>query len=348
MATPAQIAANRRNALKSTGPRTAAGKAASSRNALRHGLAARSAVVLGEDPADLARFRAELMAALAPRDGREEFLAEVAAAAAWRLRRVWRAEAALFNRAGRCAPSCLRELLVLQHYEVAANRRFHRAIAMLEQGRTLEHGSAKQAMFPHESRPSESSYLCLSHGCPDRASIQRQRLSLCAQSPHCRHGRTCSGHPRVFWPPTNTWMRGTSPRMTIQRGDGCEEAQPDWRRRTAVCLSRASAFSSAAKEYRSEQRRRNTAAPGRAARNRRFCRRNPIWGPSAGTQELGVSGTLSLRSSRLAFAEKQLISWKTVLKRHRVKQNPFEFASIWPSWAERRAPPPQLQQIALQ
>jgi hypothetical protein len=40
MATPAQIEANRRNARKSTGPRTAAGKAASSRNAVTHGLTA--------------------------------------------------------------------------------------------------------------------------------------------------------------------------------------------------------------------------------------------------------------------------------------------------------------------
>jgi hypothetical protein len=38
MATERQIAANRRNARKSTGPRTAAGKARSSRNARRHGL----------------------------------------------------------------------------------------------------------------------------------------------------------------------------------------------------------------------------------------------------------------------------------------------------------------------
>jgi hypothetical protein len=84
MATAAQIAANRRNALKSTGPRTAAGKAASSRNALRHGLRARSAVVLGEDLRDFERFRAELRAALAPRGGREERLAETVVHAAWR------------------------------------------------------------------------------------------------------------------------------------------------------------------------------------------------------------------------------------------------------------------------
>ena len=40
MATPAQIEANRRNARKSTGPKTAVGKAASSRNAVTHGLTA--------------------------------------------------------------------------------------------------------------------------------------------------------------------------------------------------------------------------------------------------------------------------------------------------------------------
>jgi len=39
MATEKQIAANRRNAKKSTGPRTQEGKARSRMNALRHGLA---------------------------------------------------------------------------------------------------------------------------------------------------------------------------------------------------------------------------------------------------------------------------------------------------------------------
>ena len=40
MASEKQIAANRANAKKSTGPRTAAGKSASSQNAFRHGLSA--------------------------------------------------------------------------------------------------------------------------------------------------------------------------------------------------------------------------------------------------------------------------------------------------------------------
>ena len=97
MASDAQTAANRRNARKSTGPRTAGGKAASSRNALRHGLTARAPLVLDENASDFDRFCAEMRATLAPRDPREDLLAEAMAQAAWRLRRAARAEAALFN-----------------------------------------------------------------------------------------------------------------------------------------------------------------------------------------------------------------------------------------------------------
>jgi hypothetical protein len=42
MATEKQVAANRRNALKSTGPRSLAGKIKSRANALRHGLASKT------------------------------------------------------------------------------------------------------------------------------------------------------------------------------------------------------------------------------------------------------------------------------------------------------------------
>jgi hypothetical protein len=95
MASERQIRANRRNALKSTGPRTAAGKAASARNALRHGLTAHQVVIDGEDPAQfdalLHRFRCEFQ----PGSAMEEFLVERLAGLAWRLRRVPLFEAAL-------------------------------------------------------------------------------------------------------------------------------------------------------------------------------------------------------------------------------------------------------------
>ena len=53
MATDKQIEANRLNAKKSTGPRSVAGKAVSSMNALKSGVDAKSDVIRGEDPADL-------------------------------------------------------------------------------------------------------------------------------------------------------------------------------------------------------------------------------------------------------------------------------------------------------
>ena len=50
VATTKQIEANRKNARKSTGPRTAVGKAASAANSLKAGLYARSQITAGEDP----------------------------------------------------------------------------------------------------------------------------------------------------------------------------------------------------------------------------------------------------------------------------------------------------------
>ncbi|HJT08445.1 MAG TPA: hypothetical protein VJ747_16050, partial [Stellaceae bacterium] len=74
MATEAQVAANRRNAGRSTGPRTAAGKAVVSQNALSHGLTAEQIVLFDEQAEDLARFREELRQALDPADDMEEQL----------------------------------------------------------------------------------------------------------------------------------------------------------------------------------------------------------------------------------------------------------------------------------
>jgi hypothetical protein len=103
MTSTAKIEANRRNAQKSTGPKTPEGKAASSRNALRHGLTARQLILFDETEQDFANFHEELRDSHAPADAAEAALVERIAVAHWRLRRVWRAEAGTFNREARAA-----------------------------------------------------------------------------------------------------------------------------------------------------------------------------------------------------------------------------------------------------
>src|SRR5262245_25269632 len=69
--------ANRRNALVSTGPKTPQGKAQSSRNALRHGLASALAVVEGlEQAQDWQAHHDGIVAGLAPVGTLEETFAE--------------------------------------------------------------------------------------------------------------------------------------------------------------------------------------------------------------------------------------------------------------------------------
>ncbi|MBW2605965.1 MAG: hypothetical protein JRE28_16935 [Deltaproteobacteria bacterium] len=90
MSTKAQINANRQNAQKSTGPRTADGKGAVSQNAVKHGLFAAEAVISGEDPAVYEDFHDKFFADLAPVGMAESVLAERIVSLSWRLRRAER------------------------------------------------------------------------------------------------------------------------------------------------------------------------------------------------------------------------------------------------------------------
>ena len=97
MASRKQIRANRRNARKSTGPRSEAGKAASSANALSHGLtAARTVVLPEEEPEAFERLSQGVVADLAPAGALQQALAQRIAGLLWRLDRVARLEAELF------------------------------------------------------------------------------------------------------------------------------------------------------------------------------------------------------------------------------------------------------------
>jgi len=79
---------NRENALKSTGPRTPAGKAIVAWNAIKHGLLSREVLLAEEDRAAFRAFAAGLWEYLQPVGALECFLADRIVAATWRLRRV--------------------------------------------------------------------------------------------------------------------------------------------------------------------------------------------------------------------------------------------------------------------
>jgi hypothetical protein len=97
MTTLVQIAANRRNALRSTGPRSDAGRAIASRNALKHGLTAEQVILFDESREAFEHFYADLIAALKPRGPIENQLAERIVINAWRLRRAYRIESGMFG-----------------------------------------------------------------------------------------------------------------------------------------------------------------------------------------------------------------------------------------------------------
>ncbi len=93
---PKQIAANQRNAQKSTGPKTPAGRAASKMNALKHGILSKEVLVRGihgrESRRELAALYQRFWDALQPAGPVEEMLVDQIVTTHWRLRRALTAE----------------------------------------------------------------------------------------------------------------------------------------------------------------------------------------------------------------------------------------------------------------
>ena len=164
MASAAQIEANRRNARKSTGPRTDEGKARASRNATKHGLTSRLPVLPDEDPAIFEEFRHAVSAELRPLGTLETAWVNRIAALQWRLARVPGLEAAVLadeaddplaapdpDRAMGAAWTRASAVLDrLQRYEAALQRQLSQSLRTL---RTLqaERRAAEQAELQREA-----------------------------------------------------------------------------------------------------------------------------------------------------------------------------------------------------
>jgi hypothetical protein len=113
MPTAKQTAANRMNSQESTGPRTTQGQAASRYNAVKHGIFAHTQIMFDEKAEDLADLAAEYHEHHSPADPGERFLVDTLVSNEWRLRRLRRADAEIWQSASNAfleknteAPAC--------------------------------------------------------------------------------------------------------------------------------------------------------------------------------------------------------------------------------------------------
>ena len=102
---PVRLAANRRNALKSTGPRTPEGKAISRGNSYKHGLTGEGVVLTDEDAAAVEERFAAFEADLRPANGVASAITRRAAILSVRMERCVREEAANISERMLAAPA---------------------------------------------------------------------------------------------------------------------------------------------------------------------------------------------------------------------------------------------------
>lgn len=143
MTTTKQQAANRRNAQKSTGPKTSEGKAVVALNAMRHGLLSRHVLLADEDEAVLVELGKRLRAHLQPIGELEVLLADRIVTAAWRLRRLHAVETHVFTKpnrfstqvpahVGEAFQTAMQTFAMLSRYETTIERGLYKALHELQ------------------------------------------------------------------------------------------------------------------------------------------------------------------------------------------------------------------------
>jgi hypothetical protein len=137
MSTIAQIEANRRNALKSTGPRTPEGKAASCLNALRHGLRSRTVVLPGENREEYDQLCNDLETEWQPQSRTEQFYVEQMAVSQWKLTRMEAGEVSILQQTDKAIVQIplLDRLQQCQHRLERAYSRAQRELERLQDSR---------------------------------------------------------------------------------------------------------------------------------------------------------------------------------------------------------------------
>ena len=157
MATAAQTLANQANAQHSTGPKTDAGKAQSSRNNIKHGLCLGILVLSPDQQADMAKFEAKMRLEMKPTGAIEETVFAQFIDAATRLEKITSLISSLFRQHDEdplVVPDAAAEWNQLNRYRAAAEMQIYSAINTLMELQTtrlfreLHVVKAEQAYIP--------------------------------------------------------------------------------------------------------------------------------------------------------------------------------------------------------
>ncbi|HUB82076.1 MAG TPA: hypothetical protein VMB03_24935 [Bryobacteraceae bacterium] len=146
MATPKQIAANRRNSQKSTGPRTEEGKARSAMNALKTGIDAKTQLIRGETQTALSELTAEYYGQYQPASPGQRALVDILIDCEWLLRRFRAIESQLYENAFDIFDITLGKVFTdncdvfarLQRRIDSTQRHYHNALRALERLQAAE------------------------------------------------------------------------------------------------------------------------------------------------------------------------------------------------------------------
>jgi hypothetical protein len=171
MPTPKKTASDRMNSQKSTAPPTTAAHAASRYNAAKHGIVATTQIMFDESAADLAELAAEYHEHHNPADPGQRFLVDTLVGNEWRIRRLRRAEAELWDHATNIfmaanteVPACTSgdafataapTFERLQRVANSCERAYHRALKQLQvaRGHALRRPPSETAPTPAAAPP---------------------------------------------------------------------------------------------------------------------------------------------------------------------------------------------------
>ena len=207
-----RAAINRANSEHSTGPRTDAGKERSSRNSLRHGLTARSAVLPSEDRDTFDQHCRQFLEEYQPTTATETHLVQELADTSWRLRRVPLLEAHILTEAtsreqhANPLPT-IHALANLGLHGARLSRQFHKTLDQLRKIQAARRDLKTTAMLEnHKNKgfsadPSDNGFVfSTSDGAPR---VSKGTESCAATSSHTHAPRSASLPPDAPHPTTH-------------------------------------------------------------------------------------------------------------------------------------------------